>query len=354
MDKYNSHANHDSMRWNHGFYHSLWKYLTPITRSHVISILWHQSIYKNRTRLFDYGTFLDIFCICVLNPLHIIYNTLVVLGGKKSIKSNTKQAEKGSNMDTFKMDMCLLMHFKIILLRVLESSFVCVILPHTRCVCKYTGHCYKDPMIWEVDGIMGITGVQGKDMFSSINCDYFTYVLILCTVCFVTSLTLMAQMLTLDRGHLVTYALQSLNVLTGGDHANAQGSRKGPNSGQKGSNNSTDDWYTPPSSVSKRGFFAELMKFMSSFMEWFSKRLQQILSDETRHISSSRIIAIFSQLHALYAIFLIIVCLMQLIAGKTSFSLMLVFIAIFNSAGCMDIGLHNMDELNDLVEEIKM
>jgi hypothetical protein len=89
-------------------------------------------------------------------------------------------------------------------------------------------------------------------------------------------------------------------------------------------------------------------------MEWFSKRLQQILSDETRHISSSRIIAIFSQLHALYAIFLIIVCLMQLIAGKTSFSLMLVFIAIFNSAGCMDIGFHNMDELNDLAEEIKM
>lgn len=266
--------------------------------------------------------------------------------------------DKGSAcIDSYKNLSCmnnyLLMHFKIILLRILENTFVCAILPHSRYVCKYTGHCYKDPMIWEVDGSMGITGIQGKDMFSSINYDYFTFALILCTVGFVTTLILIGQMLTLDRGRLVMYAFQHLNAITSGDNV-AQGSRKGHNnSGQKGIN-ITDDWYTPQSTVSKRGFFAEMIKVMQSLIEWFWKRVQYILTEETGHISSSRVIAIFSQLHALYAIFLIIICSMQLFSGRTSFSIMLVFIAIFNSAGCLDIGLHNINELNDLAEEITM
>jgi hypothetical protein len=208
-------------------------------------------------------------------------------------------------------------------------------------------------MIWEVDGLMGITGIQGKDMFSSINRDNFTYLLILSSICFVTVLTLTAQILTLDRSHLVLYAFQSRNSSMIDNHT--QSSRKGGNGGQKGSTNNTDDWYIPPSSSSsKRGIFSESIKTIQSFIDWGWKRLQQILSEESRHTSSSRILAICSQLHAVYAIFLIIICLIQFMSGKTSFSLMLVFIAIFNSAGLMEIGLHNMDELNELAEKLKM
>ena len=268
--------------------------------------------------------------------------------------------EKISNIDSSQnktftsMDTCLFMHLKLILLRVLENTFVCAVLPHSRYVCKYTGHCYKDPMIWEVDGLMGITGVQGKDMFSSINGDYFTYILILFSVCFVTILTLTAQMLTLHRGHLIMYAFQSLNASSTLNPSATSRKGHGNNSGQKGTNHNTEDWYTPPSTASKRGPFAEAFKGIQSFIEYFWKRLQQIISEETPHISSSRIMAMCSQLHAIYAMFLIVVGLMQLLSGKTSFSLMLVFIAIFNSAGCMDIGLHDIDELNYLAEEVTM
>ena len=279
--------------------------------------------------------------------------------GKKSIKANhNKQTvDKGPVAETHKSlgngDTCLLMHLKVILVRVLENLVICAILPHTRYVCKYTGHCYKDPMIWEVDGRMGITGVQGTDMFSTINCDYFTYMLILFTVCFVTTVALLVQMLTLDRGHVAISAFQSMKFISSGDN-NMQSSRRGNTSAQRGSNHS-DDWYTTPSlSVSKRGYFAETIKVIRPSIELVWKRSQHLLSEETGHISTSRIIAVCSQLHALFAICLIIVCFMHAIMGKTSFALMLVFIAIFNSAGCMDIGLPNIEELKEFAAEITM
>jgi hypothetical protein len=210
-------------------------------------------------------------------------------------------------------------------------------------------------MIWELDGIMGVTGVQGSDMFSSINFDFVTYRLILFTVCFITVSQMIAQILTLNRAHLAMHALQSVNAPSFGDN-NTHLSRRGTGNVAQKSNisNNTDDWYTPPNSLTRKGFIQEISKVIHSTMDIFWKQTQRILSDEYGHMSSSRVIAVCSQLHALYAMVLILMCLVHLISGKTSFALMIVFIAIFNSAGCMDIGLPNTDEFISLAQEIKM
>ena len=85
-----------------------------------------------------------------------------------------------------------LLYSKVTLLRIFENVILCAILPQSEYVCKSTGHCESDTMIFELNGIPSVTGTKGQRMFNHIIQDRLSAIIITVTVALLTTLILVS------------------------------------------------------------------------------------------------------------------------------------------------------------------
>jgi len=267
------------------------------------------------------------------------------------------------------------LHFKVACLRIFENIILCSILPQTAYVCRVSGHCYTEPMFWELNGIHGVTGIVGRSMFDSIIHDRLASFVILFSVILITSLSLVVQAATLDRNHLALlgyFSKESSGINDGsycGTTINGKSSpsvvsrRSGGNdgnSGRRGSKRSNAYTNGDENSMAMHQHFNSRVtestgdrKFLniSLSLDIYRRATYNIFANEMGHVSTSWIIAECVRCYAIFSMVLVGFCILQHVQGAY-YSLVLVFIAAFNSAGSTDVGLLEFTELENIANEI--
>eukprot|EP00559_Dactyliosolen_fragilissimus_P005895 CAMPEP_0184862368 /NCGR_PEP_ID=MMETSP0580-20130426/6840_1 /TAXON_ID=1118495 /ORGANISM="Dactyliosolen fragilissimus" /LENGTH=717 /DNA_ID=CAMNT_0027360209 /DNA_START=392 /DNA_END=2545 /DNA_ORIENTATION=- len=294
------------------------------------------------------------------------------------------------------------LHLKVTLLRVFENVMVCAILPRTAYVCKLADHCYNNLTLMEVTGLQGITGRKAKCMFDSIVKDHFTQAIILAVVVIVSYLTLIAQMITLDRNHVALEGFAEIEGdakhcsndggganyndtrrrtnasyikdVSGNSNATSSSSRRtgGHDGARKGgrhnksSSTFSNHHHHHSSQTSNKAFSNENISdhecsggnlffkitYLRKMLEKYRFKLNNLIANELGHSSTSPILAEFSNFYCISAIALVMICLIYAMLGWNYYALVLTFIALFNSAGTLEIDLIDFSELETISREI--
>jgi len=103
----------------------------------------------------------------------------------------------------------LRLYYKVAVMRVIENIWLCVVLPQTEFICRFTEHCEPGPLLWGPSGITGIAGRRfgkgGSLLTSSYDAllkdDYASAIILICTVA-ITTMLLTAQMTITNRTYL--------------------------------------------------------------------------------------------------------------------------------------------------------
>eukprot|EP00592_Proboscia_alata_P000440 CAMPEP_0194369980 /NCGR_PEP_ID=MMETSP0174-20130528/18355_1 /TAXON_ID=216777 /ORGANISM="Proboscia alata, Strain PI-D3" /LENGTH=801 /DNA_ID=CAMNT_0039147253 /DNA_START=141 /DNA_END=2546 /DNA_ORIENTATION=- len=133
-----------------------------------------------------------------------------------------------------------LFHSKFILIRILENIFVTAICPQTAFACQVSGHCEREPVIWDRWG----SGLENNDklhsMFDSIAIDTCARMGLVFSVSIVTLVLCLGQIVVLDRsklsalsysegvgggGYYLTLADHTNHGVTNGESANPTSGR---------------------------------------------------------------------------------------------------------------------------------
>eukprot|EP00986_Skeletonema_menzelii_P017106 scaffold17501_cov120-Skeletonema_menzelii.AAC.1 len=103
----------------------------------------------------------------------------------------------------------LRLYYKVAMMRIIENMWLCVILPQTEFICRFTEHCEPGPLLWGPSGITGIAGRRfgkGGSMLTSsydalLKDDSASAIIWISTVV-ITTLLLTAQMTITNRTYL--------------------------------------------------------------------------------------------------------------------------------------------------------
>jgi len=297
----------------------------------------------------------------ILLPLpDMVSNTCGFNPGKVSGKSLKSQRVGKPWSETYKSiesEDRFHLYAKVTFLRILENLFLCAILPQTEYVCKATGHCETDVMIFELNGIPSVTGVKGQSMFDNIIQDRLSAFIIAVSVISVTTLTLISQAATLDRSFL-----SRKGYVDSGLGSNEISYSDSGRSGLSAKRSSAFD------SLSSSGSSRKIKRYDDSFVvgnSWISTRfnfssslgkfrhfVNRVFANEVGPLSTSRILAVSSHIHLLQIIFIMFVLVMYTVFNKNFYALGLTFVAVVNSSGAMDIGVLEYDELQTIADEI--
>ena len=103
----------------------------------------------------------------------------------------------------------LRLYFKVALMRTIENTWLCVILPQTEFICRFTEHCEPGPLLWGPSGITGIAGRRfGKggsmltNSYDALMKDDSASAIIWVSTVLITLLVLTAQMTITNRTYL--------------------------------------------------------------------------------------------------------------------------------------------------------
>lgn len=102
----------------------------------------------------------------------------------------------------------LRLYYKVAVMRIIENMWLCVILPQTEFICRFTEHCEPGPLLWGPSGITGIAGRRGKggsmltSSYDALLKDDSASAIIWISTVVITTLLLTAQMTITNRTYL--------------------------------------------------------------------------------------------------------------------------------------------------------
>jgi len=297
----------------------------------------------------------------VLLPLPDMVSNVAVLGvgkvGGKSLKSRRVGKPWSETYKSIESEDRFHLYAKVTFLRILENLILCAILPQTEFVCKATGHCETDIMIFELNGIPSVTGVKGRSMFDNVIQDKVSAFIIAISVILVTTLILLSQAATLDRSFLARKG-----YIDGGLNSNDVGHSDGGTNGSFTKRSSGYDGMggsgsSRRSNKKHEGTFIGstwiLGRFnFSSSLDNLRRFVNRLFANEVGALSTSRILALSSHMHLLHSMFIIFLLSIYALLGRNFYALALTFVAVVNSSGAMDIGVLEFDELQKIADEI--
>jgi len=226
-------------------------------------------------------------------------------------------------------------------------------------VCKATGHCETDVMIFELNGIPSVTGAKGRSMFDNVIQDRLSAFIIAVSVVLVTILILISQAATLDRSFLARKGYTD-NGLGCNDVGYSDGTLGGSSTrrstgydGVGGNGNGRRN--IKRHEVTFVGNTWTFARFnFSSFLGNLRHFVNQVFANEVGALSTSRILAVSSRIHLFQIIIIIFFLSMYAVLDENCYALALTFVAVVNSSGAMDIGVLEFDELQMIADEISL
>jgi hypothetical protein len=103
----------------------------------------------------------------------------------------------------------LRLYYKVAGIRIIENIWLCVLLPQSEFVCRFTEHCEPGPLLWGPSGITGIAGRRfgkGRSIltgsYDALLRDDSASVIIWISTVMITTLLLIAQMTITNRTYL--------------------------------------------------------------------------------------------------------------------------------------------------------
>lgn len=315
-----------------------------------------------------WGTFCSLlFFGRILLPIPDLANRSGLMTGKSSNKSMKSKKEEKPWSETYKpisnhdSDRFTL-YFVVALLRIIENVILCVILPQTEYACKATGHCYKDTTLFELNSVPGMIGATSRSMYDGLVKDWVSIMIVGISVVLVTTLILLAQAVALDKSFLALKSYVYFDSINGGtskgmDGSNTSGSssgstKKGGKRYSSGNDNKND--FSFFGTREPMSWKRSTLKYLHELSNHVYETGVSMFTNELGALSSSRILAVCSHIHVLFSLFLIVVWILYSLFGKNCYALVLTFIAVFNSAGAMEIGLVEFDELESIAKEISI
>lgn len=266
-------------------------------------------------------------------------------GAKAHSPANAEQQPWAENYKSIVTEDRLTLHLKVILLRLVEYMFVCVMLPRSEYACRVTRHCEVEPMFSEV-GHPTLIGGLGKSMYHTLRHDAFQGGLIYLTVLVCTCIILVSQMIVLNRSHLAlgSYSRQlgwmpkKSNSRKGGNHKHEKTTCDDHGESGGGGCNHTNQ---------TDGIVAKC----STLMEQIVEQVHDVLANELGSLSTSRILAMCASVHISYTIFIVIIWAYYALSGKEWQSFALLYLALFGSS--VEIGYLEKGGLASVSDEIK-
>lgn len=289
-----------------------------------------------------WGTFLSLlFFGRILLPIPDLANRSGLMAGKsgnkllKTMKGGKPWSETYKPISSNESDRFQL-YFTVAILRVIENVILCVILPQTEYACKATGHCYKDTALLELNSVPGMIGATSRSMYDNLMKDYVSIIIVCLSVTLVTTLILLAQAVALDKSFLALKGYMHFDATNGPRTSSTNSVKKGGKKHSSGNDNKDDS----------------MLKCFYNVSSHIHQMGASMFVNELGALSSSRILAVCSHVHVMFSLFLIVVWILYSLCGKNCYALVLTFIAVFNSAGAMEIGLVEFDELESIAKEI--
>lgn len=233
------------------------------------------------------------------------------------------------------------LHLKVITLRVIEYVIVCALLPRTEYVCKVTGHCTIETMVFE-SGTPTAVDARGYRMFENLVCDQFLGFIVVSSVLFSTSVILISQVITLDKSYLALkgYVNNHESTLIG------SASKK---SGRKSSTHAESISFDFPIDYSYRRNQNQSRGIVNTLQRW-KKSGYELFSNELGALTTSRILSICANAHLAFSLFVTIAWLIFILLGRDWYALVLVYIALFASA--LEIGFLDRHAMGNIAREI--
>lgn len=262
-------------------------------------------------------------------------------GNHKSIKPQTPDLPWAEQYKSIVTENRYILHFKVIFIRMVEYMILCVVLPRSEYICKVTGHCEVETMIFE-SGNPTLVGAKGKSMYSNLVHDTFQGGLIYITAFVTTFIILISQMIVLNRSHL---ALQSYSHTTGMPSKKLNVKKFGTN---KNESHAFDFSGENGSDPSQQSYGQREKIFM--FVEQIKKRVQNVLENELGALSTSRVLAVCACVQVTWTIIVIIVWGYYACMGKEWHSFVLLYLALFGSS--VEIGYPDKRVLSKISDEI--
>mmetsp|Transcript_20384 Transcript_20384/g.30070 ORF Transcript_20384/g.30070 Transcript_20384/m.30070 type:complete len:703 (+) Transcript_20384:135-2243(+) len=256
----------------------------------------------------------------------------------------SEQSKSISNENRFSL------YFKVILVRVLEYTVVCAILPRTEYVCKATGHCSIDTLVSENGNPTAIDS-SGRNMFDTLLNDRLLGFVIIAAVVFSSTVILISQAITLDKSQLALKGFLRNDDISSGLSGSSSNSNSNSNSnkrsGKKTSTNSeiTFDYGNKKDQDQNYGWSK-----ITSIHEKWKKYAYEIFSNELGALTTSRILSICANAHLGFCIFVTIIWMVYIVLGKEWYALVLIYIALFASA--LEIGFLDRNVLENIAIEI--
>jgi hypothetical protein len=234
----------------------------------------------------------------------------------------------------------LVLHFKVMMLRLVEYMVLCVMLPRSEYTCRVTRHCEVEPMISEM-GHPTLIGDKGQSMYNTLVHDTFQGGLIYLTVFVCTCIILFSQMIVLNRSHLAL-----------GSYSRQIGLMPKKSSARKvGTKNESSECDGHEESSHNQARMIGIIAKISKFSEQMMKHLHNVLANELGALSTSRILAACAGVHIVYTIVIVILWAYYAFTGKEWKSFALLYLALFGSS--VEIGYLERGVLSNVSDEIR-
>ena len=78
--------------------------------------------------------------------------------GKSSRQKGDKDLPWSEQYKSIMAENRLRLYYKVAMMRIIENIWVCVLLPQSEFICRFTEHCEPGPLLWGPSGITGIAG----------------------------------------------------------------------------------------------------------------------------------------------------------------------------------------------------
>mmetsp|Transcript_22628 Transcript_22628/g.27744 ORF Transcript_22628/g.27744 Transcript_22628/m.27744 type:complete len:800 (-) Transcript_22628:122-2521(-) len=257
------------------------------------------------------------------------------------------------------------LYSRSIFIRIIENLIVCAILPQSSYICKATGHCTLDQMIFEMNApptvVLTSNSVhgRGRDMFDNLIQDRFVGFIIAISVLVLSAAVLICQIVSLDKGSVSFEAYNFIHAKnasnnTGRSISDGHNHKKGRRtSASNSSGNGSDGLYNfgDNNGTSGSGNFDSSNKKEKIFHE-IKIYVYKIFASELGASSSSPIIAFMFLVFVIHSMIIIMFATYYFMVGMDWFPLVLLLIAVFTAAVGTDIDSADFDELESIAKEI--
>ncbi len=233
------------------------------------------------------------------------------------------------------------LHLKVIALRVIEYVIVCALLPRTEYVCKATGHCEIETMVFE-SGNPTAVEARGHRMFYTLVYDRFLGFIVVSSVLFSTSVILISQVITLDKSYLALKGYVS-------NHETNSSSSVMKKPGRKSNTHTESITFDFPEGYNNNGNLNQSRGFVNSLERW-KKSVYELFSNELGALTTSRVLSICANAHLTFSLLVTLTWLLFIVLGRDWYALVLVYIALFASA--LEIGFLDRHALGNIAREI--